>query len=229
MLMHHEGAMLTAETQAANRTRRCTTPGCCAGAGRCSRPCIPTELRRRGRILLNQQLWLWGQDIRRQEGNALIEYGFARIRPPEGVKGSNTYVYHPAPGVVVTLWAFGLSYAQADRGVIFLPRFTFTPQLVAAETPPGVVWSALQLPARRTPRGAREWARAHRLFIPALRWIAAYECWIAGKRGPAYRRACVEAWPKIRVDADRLIGEWDRLIAECDAAMRAFIAIRQSV
>lgn len=193
------------------------------------RTCVPTEVRRRGRVLLNQQLWLWGQDIRRPEGNALLEYGFERTRPPEGQKGSNTYTCQPAPGTVVTLWAFGLSYARADRGAVFLPRFTFTPRLVAAEAPPGVIWSPTQLPDCRAPRGAREWARAHRLFIPALRWIADYECWIAGRLGLPYRRACVEAWPKVRVPADRLADAWAQLIAECDAAMQAFIAARQPV
>lgn len=35
---------------------------------------IPAQVRRQGRILLNQQCWLWGQDVR--EGIYINRYGF---------------------------------------------------------------------------------------------------------------------------------------------------------
>ncbi len=208
------------------RARRCTAPGCCAGAGRCSRPCIPTDVRRRGRILLNQQLWLWGQDIRRPEGNALIAYGFARSTPPEGQRGSNTYLLRLPDGASILLWAFGFFYQREELGGVFLPRFGFTPRLARCAAPPEGVWSATQLRDCCPPHGAQAWARAHRLFIPALRWVADYERWVLGARGADYRRSCVGSWQKEQVPAEGLDGAWDALAEACDAAMRAFIAAR---
>jgi hypothetical protein len=208
------------------RGRRCTVPECCLGATRCSRPCIPTELRRAGRVLLNQQCWLWGQDIRRPEGNAPIEYGFARTKPPEGQKGSNTYLLHRPDGVTVILWAFGFFYHQEGAGGIFIPRFAFAPRLARVDALPVGVWSATQLGYCRPPRDAREWACAADLFIPALRWVADYERWIRGARSLAYRDDCVGAWKQAQVAADCLAERWDALADACHAAMRAFIAAR---
>jgi hypothetical protein len=198
-------------------------PGQCAGRG--AHPCIPTEVRRRGRVLLHQQCWLWGQDIRRPEGNALIEYGFARTRPPEGQRGSNTYRLAMPEGATLLLWAFGFFYHRDGEGGIFVPRFGFAPRLARFDGLPGETWSAAQL-ACCPPRGPRGWARARRLFIPALRWVADYERWVLDARGLAYRRACVECWPQARVPAERLVAEWEALATDCDAAMRDFIASR---
>jgi hypothetical protein len=221
-----EGAMVVTEAPVVARRGRGVVADGGVGAPCRSRPCIPTEIRRRGRVLLNQQCWLWGQDIRRPDGNALIEYGFARTRPPAGEKGSNTYALRSTGGETVLLWAFGLFFHRPGTGGVFIPRFGFSPRVARFDGLPGEVWGATQLSNCSPPRGAREWARAHRLFIPALRWVAGYEGWIVGRRGLDYRRACVESWPKVRVAADGLAGEWDRLIADCDAAMRAFIAAR---
>ncbi len=53
-----------------------------AGMGRTSLLALEPELARRGRKLLHEQCSHWGADIRREEGNLLIEYGFERYRPP---------------------------------------------------------------------------------------------------------------------------------------------------
>jgi len=113
--------------------------------GDSGRVCIPNATRRIGRILFNQQLWLWGQDIRRPEGNALITYGFERSRPPEGVKASNTYRLAQADGTQIFLWGFGLCYHRAGWGGIFMPRFAFTPRVIACPEAPENVWSPAQL------------------------------------------------------------------------------------
>lgn len=43
--------------------------------------------------LFDQQLWCWGQVIRRPEGNLLLAYGMTRQRLPETIKGSSLYRY----------------------------------------------------------------------------------------------------------------------------------------
>lgn len=217
--------MLVVDTQPIHRPRRCTAPGCCAGAGRCG-PCIPTEVRRRGRILMNQQCWLWGQDIRRPEGNALIAHGFARTKPPEGLRGSNTYLLQRPGGATILLWAFGFFYHLADQGGVYIPRFAATPRLARFDGLPGEVWSATQLGECRPPRGTWQWARARQLFVPALRWLAEYERWVRAERGLDYRRACVRSWKHAQTPAETLDAQWEALADDCDAAIGAFIAAR---
>lgn len=189
--------------------------------------CLPADVRRCGRVLLNQQLWLWGQDIRRPEGNALIEHGFTRLKPPDGVRGSNTYVLQLPCGARVFLWAFGFCYQRPGCGGIFMPRFSFTPRLARCDDLPAAVWSATQLGAYRPPRDSRQWARAWSHFIPALRWVADYERWIGGARSSEYRRVCIDSWRQTQVHAACLGAEWEALAERCDMAMRSFIAARQ--
>ena len=42
--------------------------------------------------LYSQQVWCWGRDICRKEGNWLLEYGFRRTKPPED-SGNNYSAY----------------------------------------------------------------------------------------------------------------------------------------
>lgn len=135
----------------------------------CERVCIPTATRRYGRVLFNQQLWLWGQDIRRPEGNALLTYGFERIRPPEGLRAGNTYRLVQTDGTRIFLWGFGLVYHRAECGGVFMPRFAFTPHVSPGMEAPENVWSPAQLGNCRPPQNALQWERARQLFIPALR------------------------------------------------------------
>ncbi len=189
-------------------------------------PCIPTAVRRGGRLLLNQQMWLFGQDIRRPEGNALIEYGFARTKPPEGVKAGSTYAICEPDGISVFLWGFGLFFHHPASGGIFIPRFAFTPRLARFAGPPDRSWAWPQLQECRAPRDAGQWATTRRLFIPALRWIAAYERWIVERRGLDYREACIAPWPHAAIPAAALDDTWQRLIVDCDAGMNTFVAAR---
>ncbi len=218
VMIHHPAPQLS--------RRRCVAPGCCVGTVRCRRPCIPTEVRRRGRVLLNQQLWLFGQDIRRPEGNALIDYGFVRTPPPEGVKAGNTYSIGESDGTDIFLWGFGLFFHHPARGGIFIPRFTFTPRLARFAGLPDRGWAWPQLQECRVPHGANQWATTRHLFIPALRWIARYERWIVRRRGLDYRAACLAAWPHAARHAAELDNAWEQLIADCDAGMSAFVATR---
>lgn len=185
--------------------------------------CISREARRRGRVLLHQQCWLWGQDIRRPEGNALLEYGFERRRPPEGEQGSNAYILRPTPDRCAVLWGFGFYWRDArvpcGCGGIFLPRFTFTPKLARAAGPPLATWLPGQLSDCRPPGTPRQWDRARRLLIPALRWVASYERWILERRGLVYRRECTAAGPKGStkfLPAEELAAAWDRLADCCE-------------
>ena len=41
---------------------------------------VPPSVIREGKLLLDQQCWCWGQDIRHPDGNLLLTHGFVRER-----------------------------------------------------------------------------------------------------------------------------------------------------
>lgn len=73
---------------------------------------FPERLVSQGTKLLTQQCWYWGCDVRRAEGNLLLERGFTRTRPPAGAEGSTAYALEPALGAQLTLWSFGFFYCE---------------------------------------------------------------------------------------------------------------------
>jgi hypothetical protein len=79
---------------------------------------IPALVRRQGRILLNQQCWLWGQDVRRAEGNLLLDFGFERLRAPEEITGSSQYTLALGKNDFLRLWGFGLFMEASGEAFI---------------------------------------------------------------------------------------------------------------
>lgn len=43
---------------------------------------LPKAVEKQGEALLEQQMWCWGGDVRRQEGNLLLAYGCERRSAP---------------------------------------------------------------------------------------------------------------------------------------------------
>ena len=72
---------------------------------------FPEDGLARGVDLLSQQIWCWGRDILRPEGNVLLEQGFERlIAPPDKANKKNIYALSPASGRTVILRGFGIVY-----------------------------------------------------------------------------------------------------------------------
>ena len=145
---------------------------------------LPNPLRRRGTLLLNQQCWLWGQDIRRVHGNLLLERGFTRLRAPAGCSGSTQYTLAMPGNYRVRLWGFGFYFGTTTG--IFLNRYHFTPRAAAVST----LWQEAQR--------LDSLARSHDfvLLAAALQWIAAYEAWVLETCGLEYRLATLGSWKR---------------------------------
>lgn len=141
--------------------------------------------------LLNQQLWYWGQDIQRPEGNLLIAYGLTRIAPPSN-KGKCPAIYQfdtGRHGQNIMLRGFGIWYQQASRKPMFWRRYKPDPQRVveySADQPP---WLESDLPLLATPRIRQELNVIEQSFRQLCHWIADYEAWIARELPPYYRTA----------------------------------------
>ena len=79
--------------------------------------------------LLSQQVWCWGRDILRPEGNWLLQNGFVCIKPPAERDGcSSVYTLQLPRGRCVVLRGFGAFYGDQRCGGVFLPRYEFRPR-----------------------------------------------------------------------------------------------------
>jgi hypothetical protein len=164
-----------------------------------------------GAILFDQQMWCWGRDIRRPEGNALLLYGLERDAPPPESRLGPVYHLSPAPGARLILAGFGLFYSRAGLGALYLARQRFSPCLLRRAAFPAPCWKVHAVPPHRPPETAREWERARLLMSQALSWTAAYEEWVWREIGPDHRRRCVADWFKQTVPAETMAAEWRAL------------------
>lgn len=164
----------------------------------------------RGAELMHQQCWCWGQDVRRPEGNLLLEYGFERSRPPEGVSGSSRYTLH-RDGANLALWGFGAGYAVEGCGGIYVNRYCFVPRWLADRAALDPVWRAEQMASLRRPFTRREIRRSRRLLRSLIRWIATYERWVESACGPHYRARTLASWHRTSIPAACLALEWELL------------------
>jgi hypothetical protein len=165
---------------------------------------------KKGTALLHQQMWCWGCDIRRPEGNLLLTYGFTRERPPEGVLGSSAYSLHRPDGRGMGLWGFGLFATQEGEGSLFLKRYEFAPRLSSLTTLPTTIWTLAQLPPLRLPQTEEEASFLQRLFRDLLLEISRYERRVRETRGEAYREGCLKDWQQRVCPAQRMAEDWER-------------------
>jgi hypothetical protein len=163
---------------------------------------IPARLRRQGSLQLNQQCWVWGQDVRRAEGNLLLESGFVRRRAEDGSLASSQYTLEVRAGMCLRLWGYGLYFGEIQGSGIYLNRFEFLPRVAVSD---GERWhgvgefTELALAADTV------------LLGEAIRAIANYERWVLSTFGVAYRRACLAGWSKRQLDPVASPVEWETL------------------
>ncbi|MEM8945330.1 MAG: hypothetical protein AAGD11_09115 [Planctomycetota bacterium] len=152
------------------------------------------ELRKYGVNLLSQQIWCWGQDILRAEGNWLLEIGFERVEAPEDREScSSVYTLELPRERRVVLRGFGVFYGDDALGGVFLPRFEFAPQYTthaSLERPP---WTNADLPELDAP-SASERSACKSLTLDLIDWIRAYEVTIVERLGIEHRQATLSAW-----------------------------------
>ena len=114
--------------------------------------CTRSELLKHAEGLLSQQIWCWGCDIMRPEGNWLIEIGFKRIEPPDNRSDCpSVYSLELPRGQCIVLRGFGVFFGDPEYGSIFVPRYEFQPKYTtqpALDCPP---WSDEDLPALHMP------------------------------------------------------------------------------
>lgn len=175
----------------------------------------PASAERFAAGLLDQQMWCWGCDIRRREGNLLLQYGFNRWRPPEGTLESTAYQFDAPTGSQVVLWGFGLFYGDTANGGLYLKRFAFAPLWCPNTDLRAALWRPEELPEFRSPQTARERCSVRRLVSAALHWTAQYETWVLATLGLDYRHQCLAGWDKAVAEAETVPDHWHRLAETC--------------
>ncbi len=177
--------------------------------------CIAPRAAKLGAELLDIEMWCWGRDIIRKSGNTLLEYGFTRGRPPEGIMGSSRYSLDLGRGSRIVLWGWGVVHHTDAEGV-FLRRYKFDPKLTASRDELLARWSPEYIPGLRDPGSFEECRLTKRLLINLIQWIGEYERWIQDRLGVEYRRDCVKARRKpTRIKAEQLPSLWEKLARYC--------------
>lgn len=172
------------------------------------------EIIKRAVGLLSQQIWCWGQDIKRPEGNWLLEIGFKRTKPPSDRSdcASNYCLELPRERCVV-LRGFGTFYGDRQYGGIFLPRFEFLPKYTTEARLECPAWSTEDLPNLTTPSES-ERSDCLSLTLDLLDWIRNYELTIIEQLGTEYRQMTLEPWDggkRPTVPAEKIASAWEEL------------------
>ena len=172
------------------------------------------EAIRRAVDLLSQQIWCWGQDILRPEGNWLIETGFDRLAAPaDNERCSSVYSLELPQRRRVVLRGFGVFFGDDELGGVFLRRYEFRPEYTAQATLERPPWSCDDLPPLSAPTKAqRDGAIA--LTLALIKWVRDYEACVAERLGIGYRQATLDRWknnkrPVIR--AEEMADAWRSL------------------
>ena len=168
---------------------------------------MPQTIRRVGEKLLAQQLWCWGRDIERADGNLLLHFGFQRHRDRETADRSTCYRLD-LDDLHVALWGFGMFFGKRELGGLYLGRFGFCPEWAPIESLSSAIHWPDELPIFSRPFGVEQWRDARELWENMLLWIAQYEKWVLGNPGIHYRRRCVKSWLRPFVPADRVAQAW---------------------
>lgn len=194
----------------------------------------------RAAALFDVQMWLWGRDVLRPEGNLLITQGLTRV-PPSDLQRGRTFYRLKSQGESVSLWGWGMFYGIEGLGGLFLNRHRFqllwTDQAVLSTE----VSKFEDLRDFCSPNSYSQRTACHSLLRKGLRWIAEYERSVAATTRTGYRRDCLASrsdWPAVskRIAAeladdesvDATAAAWERLLPGLDTAMRSNLGVLQT-
>ncbi len=156
---------------------------------------IPTDIQRAAIPLLDQQMWCWGCDVRRAQGNLLLAYG-AEKRPAPDARFHSAYTFQTDQDAVLNLWGWGIWFAHPQWGSLFVDRSRFrvrySPEVILRPN----AWRARDLPPMTGGHSEIEAGYADNLLAATLNWIGHYERWLSSQVEPDYREHILENWPK---------------------------------
>ena len=164
--------------------------------------------------LLSQQVWCWGRDICREEGNCLLSIGFQRLEPPAGnEKSYSTYMLELPNERCVVLRGSGVFYSDIRYGSIFIPRYEFMPRYMNTSTLDYSFWAKSEVQEFTLPT-KEEKRSCDVLIIDLIAWIETYEQNIVDCLGIGYRQKTLLKWDngkRIVIPSEKIVQEWKNL------------------
>lgn len=164
--------------------------------------------------LLSQQIWCWGQDVKRPEGNWLTEIGFIRNPPPKHREGcSSVYTLAIGPTRRIVLRGFGVYIGDDEVGGLFIERFGFAPKFSPQSNLACPSWSDEDLPFFDTPTNGQR-CDCVILLIRLLDWIREYEFDLTSRLGIEYRKNTIARWnngKRLCIPAEQMATSWRKL------------------
>lgn len=176
---------------------------------------ISNQFQKAARMMIDQQMWCWGCDVRQAEKNLLSLYG-ADKRPSPNPRFHSAYVFQLEEQAIVNLWGWGLWISCPSLGSLFIARSHFKVYYTSVVIPTPDAWRKRDLPLMNFTGGIDELAHAHNLLTKALHWIGTYETWINTQFTLDYRERVLTKWPQKRrykggVPAPEMAKEWFKL------------------
>ena len=164
--------------------------------------------------LLSQQIWSWGQDIRRKQGNLLIEFGFERVKPPADVEiEDSVYTLRLTKNRTIILRGFGVYYCDINHGAIFLPRYEFIPGYTTNTSLEQPLWTYDELPELYFPTET-EWDSYITMLTNLVDWIQSYEQTVIETHSVEYCKSTLIEWDNGErkvTSPDEMVGEWKKV------------------
>lgn len=170
-------------------------------------------LRREAGILVDQQFWCFGCDLRGAD-NLLLRYGFERHRYDDQrlCSAYTRPLDTPTPSAMTwTIWGWGALVSTANGTGLLLQRFGFQPVIVPPLDAPHDLVPGSKL---RPPTTAAACARAAQQLHALCDALHRYEAWIAAEMPPGYRQTTIDRWDKLRrggLAADVMPARWAAL------------------
>ncbi len=122
----------------------------------------------------NLQMWCFGCDIRRPEGNLLLSYGFSRLKPPGDTYGSTHYTLDLGTHTKLHLLGFAIALEDATSGLL-LKRYERSPRLFKRQPIPSRLHRPHQLPNTFSPIDETERRESTRLLALLSQELSCYE------------------------------------------------------
>lgn len=167
---------------------------------------LAPSIHHRMEALFQQQMWLWGQDIRAPQGNLLKAYGFAyasgaqatALKQDKGHHSSRyTFTVSNAEPFYLFLWSFGLALSDGQQ-TLFTERHRLSWRVLCTALPAEV--SQLKaLPSTLTLNQAShhiQKAHLHKLWRSWCALVADYEDWVLSSQGLHWRAQSLSTRPR---------------------------------
>lgn len=167
---------------------------------------------------LDRQMWCWGRDIRRPEGNLLVTLGCRRC--PSEPTGRSEYACACGAGVV-RLWGFGVMLVPDGGDALALRRNDPEPLLIDARTGRAGHFDRDGLAGACRRAGPSDRDLLARLLPPLARWIAGYEAQVHAHCGERWRRRVQASWARGDGSVIDMPRRWRRMAGAVERALAA--------